>query len=153
MARNPESKKRTQARSSEISAYRLDDQVGFILRQVSQRHAALFSRTMSETTPVQWAILAKLYEVESSSQNSLGRLTAMDIATTKAVVDRLLKRNLIYSRTDDTDARLRLLALTPVGKAFVEASFAAARSISDETLAPLSEAEQLSLLGLLRRLR
>src|SRR5206468_1789491 len=41
--------------------YRLDDQVGFVLRQAQQRHTALFASLMIEgLTPTQWAALAKL---------------------------------------------------------------------------------------------
>ena len=75
--------------------YVLDSQVGFILRQASQRHTALFaSRMGAETTPTQWAALAKLHEIGPTSQNQLGRMTAMDVATIKGVVDRLMKRGL-----------------------------------------------------------
>ena len=63
-------------------SYKLDDQVGFVLRQAQQRHAALFASLMIEgLTPTQWAALSKLAEIGATSQNRLGRLTAMDAAT------------------------------------------------------------------------
>ena len=62
--------------------YVLDEQVGFILRQVWQRHSAIFSREIgTNITPTQWAALSKLAEAGPCSQNQLGRLTAMDVAT------------------------------------------------------------------------
>ena len=68
----------------------LDDQVGFVLRQAQQRHTTIFAAEMIEgLTPTQWAALAKLREVGACSQNHLGRLTAMDAATIKGVIDRL----------------------------------------------------------------
>ena len=46
-------------------AYNLDEQVGFILRQVWQRHAAIFAREIGiNLTPTQWAALSKLMETE-----------------------------------------------------------------------------------------
>ena len=50
--------------------YVLDEQIGFILRQVWQRHAAIFTRDIgAELTPTQWAALAKLAETGPCSQN------------------------------------------------------------------------------------
>ena len=134
--------------------YVLDSQVGFILRQASQRHAALFaSRMGAETTPTQWAALAKLHEIGPTSQNQLGRMTAMDVATIKGVVDRLMKRGLVRSATDETDARRRLLTLSDAGRAFVEANFDAAHAVTRETLAPLAERERAMFVALLEKLK
>ena len=47
---------------------------------------------IEDLTPTQWAALAKLRELGDCSQNHLGRLTAMDAATIKEVVDRLTVR-------------------------------------------------------------
>src|SRR6266446_7616463 len=70
-------------------SYILDEQIGFILRQVWQRHATIFAREIGiNLTPTQWAALAKLNETGPCSQNQLGRLTAMDVATIKGVIDR-----------------------------------------------------------------
>jgi DNA-binding MarR family transcriptional regulator len=58
--------------------------VGFLLRQVNQRHTGLFASLIGdETTPTQWAVLARLMEAGASSQNALGRQTAMDAATVR----------------------------------------------------------------------
>ena len=54
-------------------AYILDEQIGFILRQVWQRHAAIFARDIGiNLTPTQWAALAKLNETGTCSQISSG---------------------------------------------------------------------------------
>lgn len=81
--------------------YRLEDQVGFFLRRAGQRHAAIFAdRITDQLTPTQWAALVKLVEFDSLSQNLLGRETAMDAATIKGVVDRLLKRGFVATAPD-----------------------------------------------------
>ena len=64
----------------------------------------------------------------------------MDVATIKGVADRLMKRGLVRSEVDNSDARRRLLALTPAGRAFVERHCAGALAISADTLAPLTRA-------------
>ena len=86
--------------------YVLDEQVGFILRQVWQRHSSIFSRDIgTNLTPTQWAALSKLAETGPCSQNQLGRLTAMDVATIKGVIDRLTARGLT-----ETESRIRTTA-------------------------------------------
>ena len=90
-------------------SYVLDEQIGFILRQVWQRHATIFAREIGiNLTPTQWAALAKLTETGPCSQNLLGRLTAMDVATIKGVIDRLTARGLTETSPDPEDGR-RLL--------------------------------------------
>ena len=135
------------------TGYRLDDQVGFVLRQAQQRHATLFASIMIEAlTPTQWAALAKLAEVGALSQNKLGRLTAMDAATIKGVIDRLLARGFVSARADSADARRLLLDLTPQGAEVYARAEPAARQITAQTLAPLAEDEQAAFVALLRRL-
>jgi DNA-binding MarR family transcriptional regulator len=133
--------------------YHLDEQIGFILRQVSQRHAALFSAGIGDDlTATQWAVLAKLQERGPCSQNRLGRRTAMDAATIKGVVDRLGKRGLIETRPDPEDGRRLEVALTAAGHAAADRIAANAHRITEETLAPLTDAEQATLIALLRKL-
>ena len=135
-------------------AYVLEEQVGFILRQVSQRHAALFLEHMiEELTPTQFAALAKLHELGPCSQNRLGRLTAMDAATVKGVIDRLGSRGFVETRADPEDARRRTVLLTPAGRAVTERALPVASRITAATLSGLDEAERIELLGLLKRMR
>ncbi|MGQ0485741.1 MAG: MarR family winged helix-turn-helix transcriptional regulator [Hyphomicrobiales bacterium] len=134
-------------------AYRLDGQVGFVLRQVSQRHAGLFAAMIGdETTPTQWAVLAKLMEAGASSQNALGRQTAMDAATVKGVVERLLRRGLVETRSDRQDARRIVVDLTEAGRRAAETYEARAVAITEETLKPLAAPERKVFLALLKRL-
>lgn len=145
---------RVRRRRPKASPYVLDTQVGFVLRQVMQRHTTIFGARMGEDiTSTQWAALAKLFEKGPCSQNLLGRLTAMDAATIKGVVDRLVKRGLVETRPDPEDGRRLVVALTPEGAALTERSMPLAYAITEETLAPLDDAEQDQFLALLSRLR
>ena len=134
--------------------YVLDEQIGFILRQVWQRHAAIFSRDIGiNLTPAQWAALAKLSETGPCSQNQLGRLTAMDVATIKGVIDRLTARGLTETSSDPEDGRRLLVSLTRAGQQLAEKAAPNALAISRETLAPLEARERETLFALLNKLR
>ena len=133
--------------------YCLDDQVGFLLRQASQRHTTIFANAMLEgLTPTRFAALARLHEMGPLSQNELGRQTAMDVATIKGVVDRLCARGLTATRPDPSDGRRHLVDLTDAGRAAVQAAEALASDISTETLAPLKPQEAETLIRLLRKI-
>lgn len=136
------------------SAYVLDQQIGFILRQVSQRHAVIFARDIGiDLTPTQWAALARLAETGPCSQNQLGRLTAMDVATIKGVIDRLTARGLTETSPDPQDGRRLLVSLTKSGQQLAEKAVPNALAVSRETLAPLDAREREVLMELLDRLR
>jgi MarR family transcriptional regulator, lower aerobic nicotinate degradation pathway regulator len=134
--------------------YVLDEQVGFIIRQVYQRHAALFAeRFGDDLTPTQWAVIAKLAERGDCSQNLLGRLTAMDVATIKGVVERLARRGLVATKPDAEDRRRLALSLSRAGRAMFKAKAEIAAAISEETLAPLEPDDRATLIRLLNQLR
>jgi DNA-binding MarR family transcriptional regulator len=147
--------------------YRLDEQIGFVLRRATQRHLALFAAGMGskptgngaghdgdaiELTPMQWAALARLYETGPRAQNALGRATAMDGATIKGVVDRLESRGLVAGSADPADGRRRTIALTDEGRELVARAAPVAAAITRDTLAPLTAAERTTLLALLKKL-
>jgi len=135
------------------TAYRLDEQIGFLLRIAMQRHTSIFmSQIIRGLTQTQFAALAKLREVGPCSQNQLGRLIFLDAATTKGVVDRLAARGFITARADANDRRRRAIALTQSGSDAAEAAMKVARRITRDTLKPLTAAEQQSVARLLKKL-
>jgi len=141
-------------KSPKKQPYVLEDQIGFVLRQVWQRHAAIFAREIGiNLTPTQWAALAKLTETGPCSQNQLGRLTAMDVATIKGVIDRLTARGLTETSSDPQDGRRLLVSLTRAGQAMAEKAAPSALAISKETLAPLDAKERDIFVTLLNKLR
>jgi MarR family transcriptional regulator, lower aerobic nicotinate degradation pathway regulator len=132
--------------------YRLDDQIGYILRRVTQRHLAIFAALIPEVTTTQFAVLARLAEVGPQSQNHLGRATAMDAATIKGVVDRLVRLGYVATTADPGDRRRLTVALTDAGAALFADRTGTALEVSDQTLAPLTSVERQALLILLSRL-
>ncbi|RZS31038.1 MarR family winged helix-turn-helix transcriptional regulator [Corticibacter populi] len=134
--------------------YRLDDQVGYLLRKAYQNHIAICNaHDPCKLTPMQFSTLYRLAtEPGPISQNALGRLVAMDAATTKGVVTRLKERGLIESRQDHKDRRRYILSTTPEGRRILAKAQPIMQHISRDTLAPLNEKEQKTLLALLRKL-
>lgn len=134
--------------------YRTDGQVGFLLRKAHQRSTAIFADVMAEfsVTPTQLAAVAKLDELGPTSQNELGRQTAMDPATIWGVVSRLIRRGWVSQTTAPSDGRLVILELTPKGRAAVAAMKTVAPGVSSRVLEPLSAEEARVLLDLLRRI-
>ncbi|MFD1342557.1 MarR family winged helix-turn-helix transcriptional regulator [Litorisediminicola beolgyonensis] len=133
--------------------YTLDDQVGYLLRLASQRHAAIFQKTIAQDlTPTQFSTLLRLHEAGEVSQNQLGRLAAIDIATIKGVVDRLRDKSLIETRPDPGDKRRSLISLSQEGRDLIATLERVGTEITEATLAPLDAAERTALIALLRKI-
>lgn len=134
--------------------YALAEQVGHLLRRANQRHLALFQGIMGDDHPtaMQFAALFTLWREGPLSQNLLGRQLAMDPATVKGVVARLMARGMVTRQRDGADTRRLLVALTPAALAALPALVEKARAVTAATLAPLSREEATRLVALLRRL-
>ena len=134
--------------------YRIEDQIGYLLRRAHQRASAIFQTTIGDPniTPTQYSSMVKLQEYTELSQNLLGRLVGMDKATMQGVVRRLKDRGLVDSRPDPGDARRTLLSLTIEGQRLVAKLMINGPAVSRETLKPLNSAEQRQLLDLLSRI-
>jgi MarR family transcriptional regulator, lower aerobic nicotinate degradation pathway regulator len=138
--------------NSDALAYRLEDQIGFKLRLANQKHLEVFTRMMPDVTPTQFAVLAKLLEEDTISQNQLGRQVGMDAATTKGVVDRLRAKGFVRRVKSTSDMRRLEILLTPEGRAFAEQAVQTAAEISAATAQNLSRRELERLLELLDKL-
>ncbi len=136
------------------AGYRLEDQVGHLLRRANQRHAAIFFKWLNnrQLTPTQFAALIKIGDENKVSQNRLGRLTAMDPATIFGVVKRLRARDLVAARPDPRDRRRSLWRLSDDGRRLLEDLVPMAQRISQDTLSPLAPGERKLFLELLGKL-
>ncbi|MAO90001.1 MAG: MarR family transcriptional regulator [Rhodospirillaceae bacterium] len=134
--------------------YRVEQQIGHLLRRAHQRASAIFQETLDDKalTPMQFAALMRLHDDGSMSQNHLGRLAAMDPATVQGVIRRLQERGLVSRVPDQTDRRRTVLSVTPEGATLAKSLVPSAKEVSAKTLAPLTPAEQKQLLDLLERL-
>jgi DNA-binding MarR family transcriptional regulator len=135
------------------ASYLLDEQIGFLLRKALQRNSEIFFSLMpGELTTTRFAVMAKLNEMGSLSQNELGRHTAMDVATTKGVVERLRKLDLVQTQQDPNDARKHIIKLTGVGEKMYSSITGKACEVSAKSLESLTSEEALMLTALLQKL-
>lgn len=130
------------------------DDVGHLLRRAHQRATSILSGAFGPGgfTPPQFAVLNKLLEAGTMSQNSLGRAVAMDAATTQGVVRRMIDRGLIARTADPVDRRRVKLSLTTAGRHAVQDMVERAGAAEHAILAPLSPRERQTLVRLLRRI-
>lgn len=150
----PEGRDAPASEGRDAATYRLEDQVGHLLRRAHQRATAVFQERIGDAqiTPTQFAALVKLHDEGELSQNHLGRLTAMDPATIQGVIQRLRQRALIDDRPDPDDRRRTLLRLTAEGRALMARLIPNGSAVSRAILEPLSAAERRAFLAALRRL-
>ena len=137
-----------------VRAYRIEEQIGHLIRRAHQRASAIFDAVMQgfDVTPVQFAALAKLHDLGPTSQNLLGRMVGIDAATMFGVAGRLAKRGLVRQGPDPSDARRILLDLTGEGRAVVEGMKSVGAEVSSRTLDPLTPDEARELQRLLARI-
>jgi DNA-binding MarR family transcriptional regulator len=137
-----------------LDGYAVEEQVGFLLRRASQRHATIFQDGMAaaDLTPTQFTALIKVVELGRVTQNHLGRLTAMDPATIQVVVHRLMDRALVIRTANPRDRRTIVVTPTKAGSALAAAAVVAARRITEATLEPLTPIERRKFLSLLQKL-
>lgn len=141
------------AEQQDAEGYQLDEQVGYLLRLATQRHTIIFqNHVVDHLTATQFSTLMRLSEHGRVTQNRLGRLAAMDIATTKGVVDRLRAKGLVQSEPDLTDKRRSVISLTDNGASLVSELESVGHAISQQTLSPLSERERETLISLLKKI-
>ncbi|MEE2955134.1 MAG: MarR family winged helix-turn-helix transcriptional regulator [Pseudomonadota bacterium] len=133
--------------------YILERQAGHLLRRARQRHSTIFQENIGDPqlTPLQFAALVKLRDLDEVSQNHLGRLTAMDAATMQGVIKRLGLRGLIVRRPDPKDGRRLIISLSNEGKKTISKLVEFAKNVTNETLAPLSFSERNTFLFLLSK--
>lgn len=134
--------------------YRIEEQIGYLLRRAHQRASSIFQVTIGDPniTPTQYSSMVKLHEYTELSQNHLGRLVGMDKATMQGVVRRLKERRLVDSRPHPGDARRTLLSLTTDGQRLIARLLVNGPAVSRETMKPLNGQEQRQLLELLSRI-
>lgn len=134
--------------------YRLDDQIGFMLRRAYQRASGNLVAAIGahDLTAAQFAVLARLYECGPVSQNELGRRVVMEPANVRDVVQRLKRRGLLGTTAVQGDRRRLLVHLTAAGRQLIEAMLSVEQACTEQLLAPLTQPERQRLLALLRKL-
>lgn len=134
--------------------YDFTDQVGHLLRKVYQRHVAIFQQNVgdSQLTAVQFITLCAIRDMGPSAQTELVRMTAVDQATIRGVVDRLKARDLVSLSPDPHDKRKVIVTLSAAGEALVNQTVPGAQRVSELTYGALNPAERVALNFLLNKM-
>lgn len=127
---------------------------GFLFRRMQQLSISLFLDRLREfdITPLQYTILRNINSDPGIVQNTVAARAKLDASTVKDIIGRLESRGLVERKVDPADRRGRLVWLTDQGRATLAAAEPAVRKSQSELLAPLSAADQHTLLRLLSEL-
>ena len=139
---------------SDNELYDFHDQIGHLLRRAYQRHTAIFQAAIPDTdlTAAQFVTLCALKEVQSCSLNDIVKMTAIDQATIRGVVERLRARSLIEVLHDPDDGRKLLVRLSRSGLALIDRTIPFATEVTEQTYGSLNAGERVALIFLLRRM-
>ncbi|MFW0784453.1 MarR family winged helix-turn-helix transcriptional regulator [Gordonia sp. CPCC 206044] len=133
--------------------YRLDQNVGYLLRRCYQESTAAFVRAAPpQLSAPRFAALARLAELGPLPQNRLGRLISADAATIKGIVDRLRDLGAVETAPDPDDRRQRLVTITETGRQWYAEGVVASRASASRILAALSDGEARIMLELLDKM-
>lgn len=126
-------------------------EVGLLIRKFYQKNQAIWQARCidPQMTSVQYALLKTVAKLGPSSLTEIGRMAAMDPATTRGVVDRLVARGMISAKPSKRDRRKVIVSLEAPAREHLAAMAPVVTEIADATLAPLNPAETIALKYLL----
>ncbi len=127
---------------------------GHLLRRAHQISVALFTEECAEhdLTSVQYAALVAIDAHPGVDATRLSGLIAFDRSTLGGVIERLEAKRLIHRESSPADKRIKLLYLSPAGKALLGTVGPAIDRVQERILAPLRPADRTMLIRLLSQL-
>lgn len=146
-------------RSGSIAATRGDiddilDKPGHLIRLVHQKSVALFEAAFGKlgVTVGQQMVLVALFKHGSLDLTSIAHIVTWDRSTTGGVVSRLSRDGLVRTTSSPRDQRVKLISLTPAGRALILKMAPAIRKAQGQLLASLEPQERAELKHLLRKI-
>lgn len=140
--------------AASFSEYHFSEQIGHLLRRAYQRHVAIFQQHISDSnlTAAQFVTLCAIRDLQVCSLSEIVKITAIDQATIRGIIERLKSRDLIVLSHDNTDRRKVLVSLSESGTELVVEMLPFATRISEATYGGLNPAERIALVFLLRKM-
>lgn len=127
--------------------------LGYLIRRAQQLHVATWSRLVStETSSVQYSVLAVLDRRGEASQRELCDEVDLDRSTIADLVTRMERRGLIQRERDPRDVRRKTVRLTSAGTAERAGLAARVEQVQDELTAALSPEQSAQLRSILTRM-
>ena len=127
---------------------------GHLVRRLQQVHAALFSEecAVHGLTSVQFAALIAIGENPGVDATRLSAIIAFDRSTIGDVLERLELRGWVARTARQADRRVKILHLTPAGRAVLDAVRPGVARVQERLLLPLTAEDRGRLLALLTQL-
>lgn len=127
---------------------------GHLIRRAQQIAVAIFIEECAayDLTPVQYATLVAIQENEGIDATRLSAIVALDRSTLGNVLERLENRGLVIRYASADDKRVKLLKMSPSGRALVKRAQASALRAQERILAPLQPKDRSTLMHLLSQL-
>ena len=131
------------------------DMAGHLIRRLHQQSTSVFVQRTQEAgfdlTAVQYAALDAIYTHPGAGQAFVADMIGYDKATIGGVIDRLIKKGWVRRAVKEEDRRAFELSLTAKGNSERLAAQPVVQALQQEILQPLSDAEQATLIRLIRR--
>lgn len=150
-------RRQSKSKSPEAAAIEIDgisDKPGHLIRLVHQKSVAIFENAFSDfnVTVGQQLVLVALLKHPNLDLSSLAQLVTWDRSTTGDVVSRLARRGLVKVTPSSEDLRVKLISLSPSGRALLMKMAPAIRRSQQEMLSALEPQERLELIRLMRKI-
>jgi DNA-binding MarR family transcriptional regulator len=101
--------------------------------------------TQLDLTPSQYKLLLALDETGPLGQQRLAELVGIDPRNAVPIIEASVEQGLLIRTVDPTDRRRRVLELAPTGREFAARLRSACADIEAELLAPLDQADRVTL--------
>lgn len=127
---------------------------GHLIRRAQQIAVAIFMEECADfdLTPVQYAAMIAIDEHAGIDATRLSAQIAFDRSTLGNVLERLETRGFVVRYPSPDDKRVKLLKLSPEGRAMVRRAEASVRRAQERILAPLAPKDRRVLLALLAQI-
>lgn len=139
-----------------LKNYRMDESVGFLLKQASIKVERMLSSELDkkcpEATTSQWVILMLLGNKKCGTAAELSAAMNCDMGSVTRTLDRLEAKGLVERKRSTSDRRIVNLSLTRQGKELVPRLPEASVEMLNKLLKDFTKEEVGQLKTLLRRL-
>lgn len=125
----------------------------FILERTSKKMKHAFQRVLkkwnTDLTADQWVVLQCLHVTDGLTQYEIGLQTYKDAPTLTRIIDKLVRKSLVYRKTNDEDRRKLNIFLTKDGQKKISDFLPKVIDYRKKIYANLSDEEIEDLLGIL----
>ena len=139
---------------TDAQAFVIEESFGYLVNRLARSMAGQLAE---ELRPAgvgigQWAILLFLWARDGMSQAELSRVVAIEPPTMVRTVDRMVRDGLVTRESDERDARVSRIYLTPKGRELRDELVPRAVAVNDANLGRLTAREGSVLRRLLCKL-